>query len=144
MHSAKRPAYPSKPRMKFLVSSRNRPFHSAHLPKCGNEPTWYSPPASHASAMSLTSPRIGSLLIMLMTGGSPRASPTLMSLLSMPVPGWPSTVRFSQLELARVMMLARSNRKPSMWYSETQYRRQSTIIWRTTGGCSSSVFPHPE
>ena len=35
--------------------SRYLPFHSAQRPYAGNEPTWYRPPASHASAISLQS-----------------------------------------------------------------------------------------
>ena len=31
-----------------------------------------------------------------------------------------------------------------MWYSVTQYLRQSTIIWRTTGWLQLMVLPQPE
>ena len=74
--------------MKLRVSSLKRPFHSAHFPKWGNEPTWYSLPASHASAMSFTWPRMGSLEIMPITGPAKRVTDHDVVVV-MPVPGDP-------------------------------------------------------
>lgn len=36
------------------MSSRNLPFHSPQTSQLGNPPTWYRPPQSHGSAISLT------------------------------------------------------------------------------------------
>ena len=49
-----------------------------------------------------------------------------------------------QLEGARVMIEARSNLNPSMWYSVTQYLRQSTMNSLTTGWLQLNVLPQPE
>src|SRR3989338_1593635 len=98
------------------------PFHSAHLPCPGKDPTWYKPPQSQASAMSLTFESKGSLLMASITGGFLRGAPSL----------------------PRVRMEAKSKRKPSTCISLTQYLRESTISFCEAGWLQEKVFPHPE
>ena len=57
------------------TSSRNRPFHSVHRSPA-NEPTWYSPAASHASAMSFVPARTGSVSMSQMIGGRGTGAPS--------------------------------------------------------------------
>ncbi len=102
------------------TSSRNRPFHSTHRSPA-NDPTWYRPAASHASAMSLVPARTGSVSMSQMIGG--RGT------------GLPSSSRDSTD--------ARSNRKPSTCMSATQVRRLSRIIRRTIDALALSVLPVP-
>src|SRR5699024_3878542 len=90
---------PASPFRNFLISSRYFPFHSDHRFHDGKLPTWYNPPASHASAISFTCPRIGSKASLSRSGGLLR--------------GVPSSLR-PRIE-------ARSNRNPSIRYSITQY-----------------------
>ena len=59
---------PGSPRKKSRTSSRNRPFHSFQVSPT-KLPTWYSPAASHASAMSLVPASAGSDSMSHSTGG---------------------------------------------------------------------------
>ena len=79
------------------TSSRNRPFHSTQRSPA-NDPTWYRPAASQASAMSFVSARIGSVSMSQMIGGRGTGSPSS----------------------SRDRTDARSNRKPSTCISATQ------------------------
>lgn len=92
------PAIPPSPFKKRRMSSRYLPFHSAQRLQDGKLPTWYSPPASHASAISFAFPRIGSHARLCKIGGLFIGAP------------------FSSL----LKIEARSNRKPSTRYSVTQ------------------------
>ena len=87
----------------------------------GKLPTSYRPPASHASAMSLQSRRIGSYARACSSGGLASGAP------------------FS----SRPRIAARSKRNPSMWYSLAQYRRQDRMKSRTTGLLQLKLFPVP-
>ena len=60
------------------TSSRNRPFHSVHRSPA-NEPTWYRPAASHASAMSFVPARTGSVSMSQMIGGRGNGRPVLVA-----------------------------------------------------------------
>ena len=79
------------------MSSRNRPFHSFQASPT-KLPTWYSPAASHASAMSFVPASAGSDSMSQSTGGFGNTRP----------------------EGSRVRMEARSNRNPSTCISATQ------------------------
>ena len=79
------------------TSSRNRPFHSTHRSPA-NEPTWYRPAASHASAMSFVPARTGSVSMSQMIGGRGTGAPSS----------------------SRDSTDARSNRNPSTCISATQ------------------------
>ncbi len=79
------------------TSSRKRPFHSTQRSPT-KLPTWYRPPASQASAMSLVPASTGSVSMSHSAGGS-----TI---------GWPAS--------SRDRTAARSKRKPSTCISWTQ------------------------
>ena len=53
----------SSPRINFLISSRNFPFHSHQRFPPGNPPSWYHPPQSQGSAIIFVLARIGSSFI---------------------------------------------------------------------------------
>ncbi len=70
MRSASAGVMPGSPRQKRRTSSRYWPFHSLHRRPNGNLPTWYSPPASHGSAISFVSASTPSSVMLSITGGS--------------------------------------------------------------------------
>ncbi len=119
---ASAPVRPGSPFQKRRTSSRYWPFHSLHRRPNGKCPTWYSPPASHGSAISLVSASTPSSVMLSTTGGS--------------------TITFPFR--SRPRMDARSNRNPSTCMSPTQYRRHVMIRSRTTGWLQFTVLPHPE
>ena len=69
---------PGSPLTNDRTSSRKRPFHSTQRSPA-NEPTWYRPAASHASAISFVPARIGSVSMSQMTGGRGTGSAVLVA-----------------------------------------------------------------
>src|SRR5215831_14822217 len=68
MRVAIAPTSPGSPRTNRRTSSRKRPFHSDQR-RPGNEPSWYRPAASQASAISLVSPSSSASSASATTGG---------------------------------------------------------------------------
>mmetsp|Transcript_21079 Transcript_21079/g.63115 ORF Transcript_21079/g.63115 Transcript_21079/m.63115 type:complete len:212 (+) Transcript_21079:768-1403(+) len=120
MRVANAPFMPGSPLIKRRKSSRYMPFHSAQTSQFGKLPTWYMP-MSHGSAMRWTLDSTGCLAISRISGGD--------------AIGWPLSSRHNAV--------ARSNRKPSTWYSSTQCTRESMIICFTMGWLALMVFPQP-